>query len=776
MKKYVGLFFMFFLLVGCSVNNSNFPDTELQKKGEKIESKEGLKNELSVSFDSSKKNLNQDESFFIDIHFNPKEKQMTHMTEVIEIFQDSDMKQPVSTYYDYDKKKKRITLSPPRIPVGSLGTLDVDKLDFGFNRGELLFYNEPNKQWGRLKQLYAVTKVDLKTGEQLEQPSVQILEIEQKIEEAPQLMVELDKTGKPIFRWKSVQDASYYYIVTFDYDKEQGFSSQGFVREKMNDTEWTPEDNKEFIIFKVSEVERETKDNVEKYGEGSEPILKESELYKTYGVVAVNKDGTSAISNLVTLNNLAKRLPLNEELNKSLEEETNTTISKIDLLPSYRYVTMADGSLSQKLINYHIKEAKEVEEVWGEYENENLSDLKSRKVKMLAIPYSIEGTPFNGVAKVTNYDTKKWSDKLLKVSQRQDDLRTKAGFVPFEFSQKEVAIDGKVSDVKIDTQTKITSHTKFADYLAKEMLAYNESITLESFPESQSIEILIDNFKEALYQNPLILGVEDINLSRDGKNLFIKYEGNKENYLNKQIEIRQEVRRVVAFIIKDNMTDLEKEYAINDYLIETAKYDNAALENAEKNNFQKVDKEFSDSFNPYGVLLNNVGVCSSYAGAFKLLADEAGLNSIVVTGYLDGDVPHAWNKIRIDNSWHIIDVTNNANEYVGNSLLNAPNYAIKTILQEDKEYMIDSYLNDYLAAERDESKEFYHVKNKFYSSDDIVIALVDELKKNDTATFRTDYNLNAKQFDKIISNVNKKLKNDNLKGTYWNGVIFLSNK
>ena len=59
----------------------------------------------------------------------------------------------------------------------------------------------------------------------------------------------------------------------------------------------------------------------------------------------------------------------------------------------------------------------------------------------------------------------------------------------------------------------------------------------------------------------------------------------------------------------------------------------------EENDFAGVDAKFNDSFTPYGVLLNKTGVCSSYAGAFKLLAQQAGLECIVVTGNLDSELP-----------------------------------------------------------------------------------------------------------------------------------------
>lgn len=108
---------------------------------------------------------------------------------------------------------------------------------------------------------------------------------------------------------------------------------------------------------------------------------------------------------------------------------------------------------------------------------------------------------------------------------------------------------------------------------------------------------------------------------------------------------KQKASEIVSLIITDDMSDLEKEMAINKYLCDNFVYDDATLENAEKYEFKYVDDEFLDSFTPYGTLVNGVGVCASYAGSFKILADEAGLESIVVTGYLDGNLPHARNRV-----------------------------------------------------------------------------------------------------------------------------------
>ena len=209
-------------------------------------------------------------------------------------------------------------------------------------------------------------------------------------------------------------------------------------------------------------------------------------------------------------------------------------------------------------------------------------------------------------------------------------------------------------------------------------------------------------------------------------------------------------------------------------LIDTAEYDMEALENAEENNFAGVDEEFNDSFTPYGVLLNQKGVCSSYAGAFKLLAQEAGLECIVVTGYLEGDLPHAWNKVKVDGQWQIVDVTNNDNEVLFNALLNLSDSAADKVLAEDERYALDSVLDDYRAES--DINEYYRISGKFYEQDKITEPLAEELKTEGKATLRTDYSLDDEGFSEIAQQVISRYGGGELAGCYWMGVIYLSDE
>lgn len=220
------------------------------------------------------------------------------------------------------------------------------------------------------------------------------------------------------------------------------------------------------------------------------------------------------------------------------------------------------------------------------------------------------------------------------------------------------------------------------------------------------------------------------------------------------------------------MTDAEKEIAINNYLCDTAEYDMAALENAEKYDYVKTDPEFNDSFTPYGVLVNKLGVCASYAGAFKLLADEAGLNSIVVTGYLEGSLSHAWNKVNIGGEWQIIDVTNNDNELLFNAILNLPDYASDKVLTEDTRFVMDKNIQNYAASSTDE--EYYRLAGKYFDMDQIAQELAEALMADGQAMMRTDYDLDDAQFQKLAQNVMELAGIDEMNGFYWMGVITLA--
>jgi hypothetical protein len=79
------------------------------------------------------------------------------------------------------------------------------------------------------------------------------------------------------------------------------------------------------------------------------------------------------------------------------------------------------------------------------------------------------------------------------------------------------------------------------------------------------------------------------------------------------------------------------------------------------------DIEAPNSFNIIGVFQNGEAKCDGYASAFNYLAEKAGIESVFTAGfpaYKKDDIGHAWNKVKIGNSWYVIDITNNDQEDV----------------------------------------------------------------------------------------------------------------
>ena len=113
--------------------------------------------------------------------------------------------------------------------------------------------------------------------------------------------------------------------------------------------------NGKVITYNVSEADRREPYVIEKYGEGNEAIPKDTEYETYYCVIAVSKDGTSALSNMFRETDIARKVPFTEEVKMSLNEEGSNYTQSFGEMPSYKWVTMCDGTLVQKLINYDLK-------------------------------------------------------------------------------------------------------------------------------------------------------------------------------------------------------------------------------------------------------------------------------------------------------------------------------------------------------------------------------------------------------------------------------------
>ena len=112
---------------------------------------------------------------------------------------------------------------------------------------------------------------------------------------------------------------------------------------------------------------------------------------------------------------------------------------------------------------------------------------------------------------------------------------------------------------------------------------------------------------------------------------------------------------IINNIIKPGMSEYEKVLAVHDYVILSSRYDRL---NADSDTVPPEEHE------AYGVLINGIGVCDSYAKAVKLLLEKAGVQCMLVEGSKSGvaaqsldDIDHAWNIVRIDGEYYHVDAT-----------------------------------------------------------------------------------------------------------------------
>ena len=108
-------------------------------------------------------------------------------------------------------------------------------------------------------------------------------------------------------------------------------------------------------------------------------------------------------------------------------------------------------------------------------------------------------------------------------------------------------------------------------------------------------------------------------------------------------------KAVLDEIIKDGMTDYDKEEACYLWLTSEMKADTSILTVIHENN--------TDVDNPYGVLKNHNAVCVGYATTMRLFMQMLGIECKVIHS---SDLIHSWDLIKLDDEWYHVDCYSDA--------------------------------------------------------------------------------------------------------------------
>ena len=754
-------------------NNVDKEDTEVETSKKKTDKDKDAKNDkgikknvsvlnnkLNAAYIGEKMVIKREDNIVVQLGFDAEDVYLD-LDDDIEIYQDANLEHKIDVFTDYDADEKQFILETPSVGIAELYGDDEFEEEYSKIKDESYASGSQTYSWGNLPQYYLVNKIDLETGEELDTPEITVVQIDTEIASAPSPVFSQTEEGNARIYWKEVEDADKYYVVGIQRTEEWGLETFATIIGATDGTEWICEPYKgdDGEVYCMNED----------FMEASKKWSDDREYY--YGVIAVNEEGASSLSNLVELSSLSSSLPIWMDYDIQNEEDlSNGGFDSFDKLPTTVGVEMCDGSTSQRVIIY------------------DCDNYYFDEFGFINIPARINGTLFTDEVWLKTYDPNTLERDLADLKARQEALIKKGGAtidpsiditdeeieVPDDESKDESEDDpadtsDKKNNNKGKTEFEVYGNNELSIYIAEQMLKTEEYIDISDFAEYVDVEFVADAFQEAKYQNPLILGIQDVGYSDQGI-LKVEYDFDKETTAEKQKEVVDKVDEVISEIITDDMSDFEKEIAINNYLCENAEYDMAALENGKEHDYYYVDEEFYDSFTAYGILVDGVGVCASYAADFKLLCDAAGLECVVVSGNLEGSLPHAWNKVKIDGKWCIVDVTNNDADGFSNGLLNLSDDVSSGVLVQKDDFVLDTLVDDF-EAETDEL-EYYHVMDKFFEKDQIVQKLVEDLNANNKTTLRTDYSLSDDELMEILNEVASSITGDFKYGSYF-GMIHL---
>ncbi len=121
---------------------------------------------------------------------------------------------------------------------------------------------------------------------------------------------------------------------------------------------------------------------------------------------------------------------------------------------------------------------------------------------------------------------------------------------------------------------------------------------------------------------------------------------------------------VISEVIKDDMSDYEKEKAIYDWQVKWVNY--------QEQNLSPITAGEDQSHLPYGVLKYHQAICVGNATTFKLFMDMLDIPCEIIHSTSEGE--HAWNVVQLDGDWYHCDVTfdGGSGEHPGYSMFNVP--------------------------------------------------------------------------------------------------------
>ena len=548
-----------------------------------IREKYADKNLYGYTYGTPIEDVGRDEAITFKLGYDVDDLGIDMWTEVYALYLDPELNYRMNVKYDFDPETYTFIMAPS--DWGGVCMISLMDVDVGtamkYPHNEYYFFDKgAGTNWGNWGTAYLACYRDDETGEVLEQPEVSIVTFRAEIEETLKLSYYVTEEGRLHFYWNEVEGATDYFLCEMEKTEMHGYDNTMHTIAITEETAWTSEypeygdryarANKGSKIFSISEDDWKDESNyeynLERY---EEPGIPETNYWSGMidsgiCVIAVNEEGTSMVSNVCELSEIAPKVPY---MRAHFTEEENgfaDLYETVEELPTYDYVTMCDGYTVTRLIDYDIENAY-IEDRQMIVRDEEGKD-RGEAYTCLCIPFRVEGTSFMDVFTVVGsgedgYHEADFEKDTAYLKDREEKLNRKGGDVgpefALQFAGKEEAAIQEVRRV----ETEIFANTALGEYLATNMLGGAKIIDLSEFPEARDKNFVDDAFMEAYYQNPLILGIKGYKISKNGKSVRVVYEEDAQNQALKQAEIQSKVSEIISEIITEDMTEQEKELA-----------------------------------------------------------------------------------------------------------------------------------------------------------------------------------------------------------------------
>ncbi len=584
--------------------------------------------------------------------------------------------------------KYEITVSPPVSETSAYCSDDCDEVTLA-RAGE----------WGPYPQYYLVQRVDLKSGEAFARPEVTPFTVTPDLE-TPSVSQQISAQGDLELSWDAVEGADEYAVVHVE-DRAEDSMPGGFYRNYdtvavTTSTAWsaldgerdtsdlgTQRQNLSLTSYKVSA------DEAISYGDD----LPDEPLAVDFAVVALGPDGASPLA--VLSDSVMANLPYSIAYEARNQMDIGGMLDRMDEIPATMPVTMSDGRTVVKPVRLD-PESRETTRIIEGVENEFGTQMTG-EYQALKVRYTVAGTALSGYFSVKEYTPGNEAAEITAAQEVNKTQWVKTGIeTSFTYGKPAGAPVHEVAAMP-DVDYPVSGSNEMVRFIAAALMDGADAINLQQYPMAASADLVYDAVAEACYQNPyLLLASCDIAgwYETTDRVLSIRWPVDQ-SADDRRRALADKVTAVVASVVTDGMDDTAKARALDDYLTQNVQYDFNSLEALETNDIATMET-IRASRTADGALLDGSVVCSGYAFAFQALAQAAGLDSIVVVGDTPGGY-HAWNKVRVDGAWRMIDPTWNDNDWGQEWFLMTDAQAAPDHT-ETADAMMDSVVADYAAS------------------------------------------------------------------------------